>query len=297
VDIQHRNLKTLIKNSQVLPFPRLQSGFWCLTFFVLFLLNGLSLSLSYLYVVSSVDPNSSVTTALHQSPASWLAYQLSLGVVSVFAALVDFFFLAYVFRNVRESGFIAFLTFGFACIPVWIPYVICTVLRNNAYSHICQGFDGTVLLNAAASASTAISIATFPAAFGGLTWQLFQSSPSVFQFAPSGQSPQITVNITGESYISPSNSSYFVDNPLTLPAFGLWSNGDWIRSCWAPAVTLTNLSGTPVVETGLTGINDCSQLQVCVRKLSSGADGIYVAIARILIALQSAAKCCVVRSH
>jgi hypothetical protein len=45
------------------------------------------------------------------------------------------------------------------------------------------------------------------------------------------------------------------------------------------------------IKTGLTTFTDCSKLQICASK-ACGVNAVYVAVARILIALEGAASCC-----
>ena len=266
---------------------------YCLIAFVLVLANGALAGLSFLYGFAALNPDSAITAALHHSGAAWLVYQIAMGLVAVFATIVDFFSILVILTPFRNSVCLMLLTLVTCCSLTWVPFVITIVLRNDAYAQACDGFDGTVILNGVSSPTAGLSVATFPAEFGGLKWQIFESAPSVYQFGPMAQSSQITLNLTSDTYNTPSISGSFDDDPLSFPGLDLHSNGSWTRSCWAPAVTLKNSSGIAIVETGFTGINDCSQLQVCVRRSSLGLDAIYVAIARILIELQSEVGCCV----
>jgi hypothetical protein len=234
-----------------------------------------------------------MAAALHHTSTSWLAYQIFLPFVSIVAALVNLCLLMSIVTAVSHSACLLLLAIVAGCTPVWIPYALEITLRKQAYAHACDGFDGTVVLNAVTSNSAGLSVASFPPAFGGMKWQLFQSSTNVYQFQPVGQPSQIRIDLMNDTYSSPSKYGSFSDNPLSFPDLGLYSNGSWIRSCWAPAVNLKDTTGSAIVETGFTAYTDCSQLQVCARKTAAGPDEVYIAIARILIALESAAGCCV----
>jgi hypothetical protein len=84
-------------------------------------------------------------------------------------------------------------------------------------------------------------------------------------------------------------------DPLAFPGFGLSSEGDWTRACYAPAADLRNSTGDIVLKTGLTAYTTCAYMQACVMK-SSGMDAIIVAIGRIMIELQAGAQCCTQRT-
>ena len=201
------------------------------------------------------------------------------------AALVDMMILGGLLMAATESACLLILALIVSCTPIWVPYAVEITLWKEAYAHVCDGFDGTVYLSAG------LSVANFPAAFGGAKWQLYQSSQGVYEFSPVGQPSTITINVAQDTFSSTTKTGTFTDDPLSFPGFDLHSNGSWIRSCFAPAVNLQTTNGTVIVKTGFTAYSDCSQLQVCVRN-SAGTDAVYVAVARILIALENASGCC-----
>lgn len=247
--------------------------------------------MDYFYIYASLNPWSSVTTALHQTYTSWLAYQIFMPFASIIAALVDIMVLFGLLMAATNSVCLLGLALAVACTPIWVPYAVEITLWKEAYAHVCDGFDGTVYLDAVTSNSAGLSVANFPAAFGGAKWQLYQSSQGVYEFSPVGQPSAITINVNQDTFSSPTKTGTFTDDPLSFPGFGLHSNGSWIRSCFAPAVNLQTSNGTVIVKTGFTTYSDCSQLQVCARN-SAGTDAVYVAVARILIALENASGCC-----
>jgi hypothetical protein len=64
-----------------------------------------------------------------------------------------------------------------------------------------------------------------------------------------------------------------------------------MRGCYAPATLLRNGTGDVVIKTGLSTYTDCSKMEVCANK-NAGMDAVFVAVGRILIALEQAAACC-----
>jgi len=248
-------------------------------------------ALSYVYIYSSANPSSSITTAVHASYASWVALLAFLPIILVGAACVDTGILI-VLANSRErkSCCLTLLAVLIGFTPVWLPYVLQVVLRNQAYNNACDGFDGVILVDAVSSTSAGLSVANFPAVFGGAKWQLYQSAHGTYNFAPVGENSPVTINLVNNTYGSGVNGT-FTDNPLSFPELGLYSTGSWTRSCFAPAVDLKDANGREVVKTGLTVFTDCSQLQICASK-TLGDDAVYIAVARILIALQNAVGCC-----
>jgi hypothetical protein len=253
--------------------------------------------MDFVYVVATVNPLSSIAAAVHRTRGTWLAYQ---AVLPLFTLAASFFNLVVLFgfiKIVSKSVILSFLAIIAAFVPLWSPYVIEASLRKHLRSVECDGFDGAVLLGAVNYNKVGLSVAQFPSSLGGQKYSLYHSSDGVFEFAPVHGASQVTLNFINETYSLHTNKTSQQGNitgdgePLEFPEFGLHSDGDWIRSCFAPAVDLRNATGAEIVKTGLTAYTDCSKQTVCVRK-SSGMDVIIVAIARILIALEAGASCC-----
>ena len=253
--------------------------------------------MDYVYVAGTVNPLSSIAAALHHSRGSWLAYQAFLPLFTIAASLVNLVVIFGFIKFISESIILTFLGVIMAFVPLWSPYVIEASVRKHLRSVECDGFDGTVSLDAVNYNKAGLSVAQFPSSLGGEKYSLYQTSEGVYEFAPVGGGSQVTFNFINETYSLHTNKTSqhgtITDKgePLEFPEFGLHSNGDWIRSCFAPAVDLRNATGAEIVKTGLTAYTDCSKQAVCVRK-SSGMDAIIVSIARVLIALEAGARCC-----
>jgi hypothetical protein len=254
--------------------------------------------MAFIYVYGSVNPISSIAAALHHSRGSWIAYQLCLPIFTIAAGLANLVILIGGIRVVSRSIVLSLLAAVVAFLPIWSPYVIEAALRKHLWNTECDGFDGTVFLEAAHyNQQPDLNIAQFPSSFGGQQWTLYQSSPGIYEFAPVGEDSQVTYNFINETYALHTNTTHEggaltnTDAPLSFPQLGLSSEGDWIRSCFAPAVELTNSTGSVIIKTGLTAYTDCSKMEVCVKK-SMGIDSVFVAIGRILVALENGASCC-----
>lgn len=259
--------------------------------------NIAAVGMSYVYVYGSVVPLSSVAAALHHSQGSWLVYLIALPIVTIVAGLVNLVLLAAGINAITRSTKWIYLVALLAFTPVWCPYAIEAALRKHLWDVECEGFDGQIFLDAINYNQVGPSTAQFPPSIGGEKWILYESSQGVFQFEPVGWDSQVTFNFLNETYTI-HNTTIFeegaltgTNQPLSFSELGLFSQGDWIRSCFAPAVALKNSSGNVIVKTGLTAYTDCSKMNVCVMK-SMGMDAIIVAIGRILIALQNGASCC-----
>jgi hypothetical protein len=252
--------------------------------------------MSYFYVFGSVNPTSSVSAALHHTRASWLVYQIFLPVVTTAAGLVNLGLLLGGLRLVSKSVILSFFATIVAFSPIWCPYAVEAAMRKHIRNVECNGFDGSIFLDALNYGQQGTSIAQFPSSIGGQKWNLYQSSQGIYEFGPVGGASQVTFNFLNETYLLHNNSTSggsLTDTkvPLSFPALGLSSEGSWIRSCFAPAVYLKNSTGNVIIKTGLTAYTDCTKMDVCVMK-SMGIDAITVAIGRILIALQDGATCC-----
>jgi hypothetical protein len=199
-------------------------------------------------------------------------------------------------RVVTKSIILSFFATIAAFTPIWCPYAVEAAMRYRIRNVECNGFDGSIFLDALNYGQQGPSIAQFPSSIGGQIWNLFQSSQGIYEFGPVGGASQVTFNLLNETYSVHKNSTSggsLTDTnvPLSFPELGLSSEGDWIRSCFAPAVYLRNSTGDVVVKTGLTAYTDCTKMDVCVMK-SMGMDAIIVAIGRILIAFEEGATCC-----
>jgi len=253
--------------------------------------------MAYVYIYGSVNPISSIAAALHHTRGSWIAYQLSLPVVTIAAGLANLIILIGGIRLISRSIILSLLAAIVAFAPIWSPYVIEAALRKHLWNTECDGFDGTVFLDAAHYNQPDLSVAQFPSSLGGQKWTLYPSSEGIYEFAPAGEESQVTFNFINETYSFHTNTTHEggaltdTDVPLSFPQFGLYSEGDWIRSCFAPAVELTNSTGNAIIKTGLTAYTDCSRMEVCARK-SMGINPVIVAIGRILVALENGASCC-----
>lgn len=261
--------------------------------------NLIAIATAYFYIFASVNPISSVAAALHHTRASWLVYQIFLPTATVAAGLVNLVLLVGGIRVITKSIVLIFFATIVAFVPIWSPYVIEAAMRKHLWNTECNGFDGSIFLDALNNGQQGLSTAQFPLSLGGQRWNLYQSSQGIYNFASVEGDSQATFNFRNNTYLVRSNSSStseggsFTDTnvPLSFPEFGLSSEGSWIRSCFAPAVALKNSTGNVIVKTGLTAYTDCSKMEVCVMK-SSGIDAIIVAIGRILIALENGASCC-----
>jgi hypothetical protein len=253
--------------------------------------------MSYVYVFASVNPSSAMAAALHLNRATWLVYQVFLPLVCVAAALANLILLIGAIKAVANSICLMFLALFVACTPIWCPYVVEAGLRRYMWEHVCDGYDANIFLDAVNYNNAGMSYANFPASLGGAKWQIYQSTQGVYEFAPVGGESKVTFDFRNETYAvhnSTLKGGHLTDadeQPLAFPEFGLNSTGDWTRSCYSPAVTLLNSTGNAIVKTGLSSFTDCSQMEVCAMK-SSGVDAIFVAIGRILIALEAASQCC-----
>ena len=268
-----------------------------LIFSVFVLPNIVAAGMAYIYIVACVDPISAISAALHYSRGSWLAYIITLPFFGIVAGFVNLVLLAVLIKPVSKSAILMFLAaiIGFA--PVWTPYVIEAALRQHIWNVECNGYDGTILLDAVNYAQSGLSKAQFPAAFGGLEWQLAESADGIWDFSPVDGQSKVTYNLRNETYIVHDTTVPEAGNltlqkeSLEFPGFGLHSDGKWFRSCFAPAVNLRDSTGNSIVKTGVTAYTDCSVMEVCAMN-SMGTDAVVVAIGRILIALQEGAQCC-----
>jgi hypothetical protein len=254
--------------------------------------------MAYVYVSGSVNPISSIAAALHHSRGSWVAYQICLPIITIAAGLANLVILIGGIRIVSRSVLLSLLVAIVAFTPIWSPYAIEAALRKHLWNTECDGFDGTFFLDAAHyNQQPDLSVAQFPSSFGGQKWTLYQSSEGIYEFSPVGEDSQITFNFINETYSLHTNTTHEggaltnTNVPLSFPQFGLSSVGGWIRSCFAPAVELTNSTGNVIIKTGLTAYTDCSQMEVCASK-SMGINPVIVAIGRILVALENGAICC-----
>lgn len=254
--------------------------------------------MAYFFVYGSVNPVSSVAAALHHTGASWLVYQIFLPLVGIAAGLANLVLLVGGINVISKSIILSFFATIVAFTPIWCPYVVEAALRLHLWNVECNGFDGSIFLDALSYGQTGMSVAQFSSSIGGQEWNIYQSSQGIYQFAPAGGESQVIYNFLNETYSVISNSSIpsggtltDTDVPLSFPEFGLYSEGDWIRSCFAPAVYLKNSTGDIIIKTGLTAYTDCGKQEVCVMK-SMGIEAIIVAIGRILIALENGANCC-----
>ena len=293
-----RSLLSRLRPKKQLDVRQIWDGFYDAFLITLIFIapNIVAITMAYFFVYGSVFPLSSVAAALHYSRGSWIAYQVFLPLFTLAASFINVCFLVATFQIITHSYFLMFLTTICAFTPLWVPYVTNAALRKYHFDHDCDSFDGTVYLDAVRYNSKGLSQATFSRSFGGQQWQLWQSSQGTYQFAQVGTESGITYNFRTQTYnVANSSSEVGVltnkNEPLEFPAFGLFSDSDWIRSCYAPAVELKNSSGHVIVRTGLSTYTDCSNMRVCINK-TWGKNAIFVAIGRILIALEDAADCC-----
>jgi hypothetical protein len=159
---------------------------------------------------------------------------------------------------------------------------------------VCGGFDGAILLDGVKNSDQGMSTAYFPESLGGQKMQLYQSEQGVYGFSAVGNETAVTYDFRNGTYNlngARKESGVFADTPLSFPELGLSSQGQWIESCFSPAVTLRDGKGDIVVQTGISAYGDCTSMKVCARN-TLGSDAVIVAVGRILIALQSAASCC-----
>jgi len=254
---------------------------------------------SYFYIVGGVNPTSGVAAALHKTTSAWLAYQVCLPLLTIPAAFVDFVLLVGCVEFISRSCFLTFLASLVALIPIWSPYAIEASIRQWKWNTECNGFDMEIYLNAVHYGQQGLSSAQFPESMGGQEWQLSNPNDgnSIYQFQSVDGDQYVTFNLGNDTYTTSINGtndfgSFAVRrDPLAFPEFGLSSQGEWTRACYAPAVDLTNPAGDVILKTGLTAYTTCAYMKVCA-KTSSGIDAIMVAIGRILIELQAGAQCC-----
>jgi hypothetical protein len=253
--------------------------------------------MAYFYIYASVIPVSTIAAALHHSQRTWIVYQVFLPVVAVAAGLANLVLLLAIIRAATRSVILSYLVVIVAFTPIWSPYVIEAAFRKHLWNTECDRFDGSLLLKAAKYNQPDLSIAQFPSSFGGQKWTLYQTSVGIYEFAPDGEDSQVTFNSINDTYSLHTNTTHeggaLTDThvPLSFPQFGLYSEEEWIRSCFAPAVELTNSTGDVIIKTGLTAYTDCSKMEVCAMK-SMGINPVIVAVGRILLALENAAGCC-----
>jgi len=268
---------------------------------IIVLPNAVVIIMAYFFIYGSSFPLSSVAAALHLSSDSWIAYQVFLTLFSILASLLDIILLFCFIEVLSNSLFLIGLATIAGFTPLWVPLVANAALRKYHWNHDCDGFDGTVYLAAVHYNQQGLSQAQFPASLGGEEWQLWQSSQGVYQFAPIGTESGVSYNFHLDTYnVNNSTNEGGVltnqDVPLKFPKFGLSSGSDWIRGCYAPATLLRNATGDVVIKTGLSTYTDCSKMEVCVNK-NAGTDAVFVAVGRILIALEQAAACCTRRRY
>ena len=251
----------------------------------------------YVYVIGSVDPLSSIAAALRVTRSSWLVYIIFLPLIDIVAGLGNLMLLLGGVRAISKSFILSCIAVLVAFAPIWSPYVIEAAIRKHKWGTECDGFDGTIFMDAVNYGQSGLSWVQFPASLGGAKYQIYQSNTGIYEFAPVGGDSIVTYNFINETYTihnttAPEEGQLTANSqPLEFPELGLHSEGSWIRSCFAPAVSLQNATGDVVVQTGLTAYTDCSKLQVCAME-TTPQDILLVAIGRILIALEDGAHCC-----
>lgn len=272
------------------------SSLFCniLVIFLIFVLpNIIAAVMGFVYVYAAVNPLSSINAALHFSQGSYIAYEVALPVITIPAGLLNLVLLIGGIKIVSRHTSLMFLSLVVAFTPIWCPYVIEAALRKHLWNVECDGFDMTIYLDAIKYNQQGLSGAQFPTpVMGGAVWQIYQSEDGVWNFGPEDAHPQITFFLGNETYtLHNVTEGTLVQEPLSFPDLGLHSDGNWIRSCYPPAVLLQNATHEDVVMTGLSAYTNCARQQVCANT-NMGIEAVVVSIGRILIALQEAASCC-----
>ena len=299
---QRTTLKSCM--ARLKPKESLSARRCCNQFYEIFLIslifiipNICAAAMIYVYVVGSVHPLSSIAAALHATRSSFLVYIIFLPLIDIAAGLANLVFLLGCVKWISKSFLLSSVAVVVAFAPIWCPYVIEAAIRKHLWGVECDGFDGTIFMDAVNYGQSGLSFAQFPASLGGEKYQIYQSNNGVYEFGAVGGDSLITYNFINETYTvhntTTQEAGQLTDNsqPLSFPELGLHSEGSWIRSCFAPAVSLQNSTGGVVVQTGLTAYTDCSKMQVCAMK-TTPQDILLVAVGRILIALEAGAKCC-----
>ena len=272
----------------------------CLVSTIFILPNAAAATMAYFYVFSQLDPTSQISAALHATRVSWLVFQIALPLVCICASLANLLLLIVGVKYIARSVLLMFLALIVACIPLWCPYVVEAAMRLELWNNVCNGYDANIFVQAVHYNSAGFSYAQFPdTMMAGAKWQIYQNVQGIYEFGPvDGASSEITYNFRNDTYIlqqgQGTGNGHLTDDdsPLSFPAFGLYSNGSWIRSCSAPAVNLyNNATGNIAVKTGLSAYTDCSKMEICAMT-GEGLEGVLLAVGRILIALEQAAQCC-----
>jgi len=272
----------------------------CLVSTIFILPNAAAATMAYFYVFSQLDPTSQISASLHATHVSWLVFQIALPLVCICASLANLLLLIVGIKYITRSVLLMFLALIVACIPLWCPYVVEAAMRLELWNNVCNGYDANIFVQAVHYNSAGFSYAQFPdTIMAGAKWQIYQNVQGIYEFGPvDGASSEITYNFRNDTYIlqqgQGTGNGHLTDDdsPLSFPAFGLYSNGSWIRSCSAPAVNLyNNATGNIVVKTGLSAYTDCSKMEICAMT-GGGLEGVLLAVGRILIALEQAAQCC-----
>jgi hypothetical protein len=270
---------------------------WFLISLIFFIPNLCAATMIYFYVVGSVDPLSSVAAAIHHTGSSYLVYMIFLALVNIVAGLANLMILLAGVQFITKSFLLSIVAALVAFVPIWCPYVIEAALRKHLWDVECDGFDGTIFMDAVNYGQTGLSYVQFPESLGGQEYQIYESDQNTWEFAPAGGNAIISYNLVNETYTVLNSTTLEggqltgQSDPLVFPEFGETSEGTWIRSCFAPAVSLKNSTGSVVLQTGLTAYTSCAKMQVCAMK-PANPDALLVPIGRILIALQAGASCC-----
>jgi hypothetical protein len=275
-------------------------GTWLL---LILLPNGLAAGVSYIFIVASTDPTSSIAAAIYKTTGSSTAFWVFMPVLCLPAVFVDYCLLLVLVEKYMDAFYMKCLAFILGLSPIWMSYVIEAVVHKERWNNNCNGFDATIYLNSANYENSGPSIVDFPLSFGGQQWQLFNPNGSdlIYEFESMTGNETVIYNLVDDTYVSSINGTVDVgsfpirQDPLAFPQLGLSSEGNWLRACYAPAVDLRNSTGDIVLKTGLAAYTSCAYMQACVMK-SSGIDAIIVAIGRILIELQAGAQCCTQRN-
>lgn len=274
------------------------------SFLLLILLpNGLAAGVTYIYIVASTDPTSSIAAAIYKTTGSSTTFWVFMPVLCLPAMFVDYCILLLVVEEFTDAFLMKCLAFILGVSPIWLPYVTEAVVHKERWNNDCNGYDATIYLRAVHYGNSGPSTVDFPLSFGGQQWQLFNpnGSDQIYEFESMTGNQTVIYNMGNDTYVSSINGTVDVGSfpirqePLEFPELGLSSEGNWLRACYAPAVDLRDSTGDIVLKTGLTAYTTCAYMQACVMK-SSGVDAIIVAIGRILIELQAGAQCCTRRN-
>jgi hypothetical protein len=262
---------------------------------IFILLNTLAIVvLGFFYLVAYAFPSTFMG-----SVARWYGMSriLSKGVAHSIATISAVFFLL-----VLSIGKVNVTRFSVILKPLRIVITLTLLWCPNEFKEhqlnaACHGFDGTIYLEVAGLDIFEMSWAQFPKSMGGAKWQLFQSPPRVYEFAPPGHDSEVTFEFANGTYIHHSSMTEEArltgpDEPLSFAKFGLQSQGVWVRKCYHPTVLLRTSSGDVIVKSGGNGNTDIARMEVCAMR-TMGMEAVVVAIGRILIALeQEVNRCC-----